>query len=319
MGKEIGLDLRRRPFFCKLTPMSPLQQKALRSIFGELREAKPGHPLPSERELSVRAGVTRTVIRGLMASLAKDGVVRRQGRNWVLVVRIKPSLLKLASENPVSRRQQVRDYLLAELGSGRLQPGQGITELAISKKLGVATISVREAFLEMMPLGVFSKNRSRQWEVAAFTPEHISKMREFREMVEVYCLRKLVINGLSACARRELENIRTQTRKLIARKNPPTEEMRKVDLSFHRFLLDASHNPLITERAEFIYLIIGFQLVSPFFSSDRGRLGLRQHLTIIEAILVDDLGEAEKRLLAHLHSAEETFRSIVQRFDAIKS
>ena len=116
--------------------MSPLQQKALRAIFEELRGVKVGSPIPSERHLAEHADVTRTVIRGLMASLAKDGVIRCKGRNWVLYTPIKPSLLNQASENPVSRRQQVKDYLMSELGRGRLQPGQGITELAIAKKPG---------------------------------------------------------------------------------------------------------------------------------------------------------------------------------------
>jgi len=299
--------------------MSPLQQKALRAIFEKLRGVKVGSPIPSERDLAEHADVTRTVIRGLMASLAKDGVIRNKGRNWVLRAPIKPSLLKQASEKPVSRRQQVKDYLMSELGSGRLQPGQGITELAIAKKLGVATISVREALLEMMPLGVFSKNRSRQWEVAAFTAAKITMMREFREMVEVYCLRKLIAKELTPHSRKELEQIREETQRLVARKDPLTEKMLTVDLCFHRFLLEASGNPLITERAEFIYLIIGFQLVSPLYNPERGRLGLRQHLTIIDDILDGQLGAAEDHLLAHLQSSEETFCSIVESFDMSKS
>ncbi|MCX6960799.1 MAG: GntR family transcriptional regulator [Verrucomicrobia bacterium] len=299
--------------------MSPLQQKALRTIFEGLRGVKVGSPIPSERHLAEHADVTRTVIRGLMASLAKDGVIRRKGRNWALYAPIKPSLLNQASENPVSRRQQVKDYLMSELGRGRLQPGQSITELAIAKKLGVATISVREALLEMMPLGVFSKNKSRLWEVAAFTPTKITMMREFREMVEVYCLRKLIAQGLIPHSRKELEQIRVETQSLVASKAPLTEKILSVDLSFHRFLLEASGNPLITERVEFIYLIIGFQLVSPLYSPEQGRLGLRQHLTIIDDILGGKLDPAEDHLLAHLQSSEETFCSIVKRFDMGKS
>lgn len=298
--------------------MSPLQQKALRSIFEELRSLKKGQPLPSERELAAQADVTRTVVRGLMASLAKDGVIQRRGRKWVLCSPIKESLLMQTSENPVSRRQQVKDYLLAELGSGRMPPGQSITETSIAKELGVATISVREALLEMMPLGFFSKNKSRKWEVVAMTKANITMMREFREMVEVYCLHQLFARGIDSQSRQELEQIRGETQRLIYHKGAIGERMLAVDLSFHRYLLNASGNPLIIERSEFIYMIIGFQLVSPFYSAKRGRLGLRQHLSIIDAILEDKPETAEEQLLAHLQSVEETFRSIVRMFDTQK-
>lgn len=285
--------------------MSPLQQKALRLIFEELKGAKSGMSLPSERECAARAAVGRTVIRGLMAKLARKGVVRRRGRVWVLRVPVGESLLKLAPERLVSRRQQVKDHLLAELGSGRLQPGQRLTEVAIAKKLGVATISVREAMLEMAPLGVFSKSKTRQWSVVAFTPEKIAMMREFREMVETYCLRKLMAQGPDPQARQELEAIRAETEIVLALRRAGVDRILRVDLRLHRFLLEAAGNPLVAERAEFIYAIIGFQLVSPFSRRQRGLFGLRQHLKIIRSILDGQHRAAEMHLVAHLHSAEE--------------
>jgi DNA-binding GntR family transcriptional regulator len=69
-------------------------------------------------------------------------------------------------------------------------------------------------------------------------------------------------------------------------------------------------NPLLKERADFIYIIVEFQLVNPRFQAGRGRLGLSQHLDILNAILAGDLPAAERHLIHHLQSAEETLRGV---------
>jgi DNA-binding GntR family transcriptional regulator len=287
--------------------LTSLQAKVVRA--GGLRALKPGDALPSERVLAEASGVGRAPVRGMFAAMQRDGVVERTARGWILRKRIP----ELPPAEEGSKRQRAKDFLLAELGSGRLRPGDQLSELALAKQIGVSTVSVREALLEMSPLGLLTKRERQRWEVALFSEERIREMREFREMVELHCLRMLLAKGLDAQASLELKKIQSETNDLVSQQRPRAGNMLAVDLNFHRFLLEASGNSLITERAEFIYLIIGFQLVSPFFSPDRGLLGLRQHLKIMNAILRDDLPTAERSLLAHLQSAEESFHAIVQR------
>ena len=54
---------------------------------------------------------------------------------------------------------------------------------------------------------------------------------------------------------------------------------------------------LLKERAGFIYLIIEFQLLITFYSVEKGKLGIGQHLQIIDAILREDLPSARRFLL----------------------
>jgi DNA-binding GntR family transcriptional regulator len=293
--------------------MSPLQKKALQALDGVLKKFQPGDPLPSERELSEGAEVTRTVIRGLLSTLEARGLVRREERQWVLLKRIPASVLPHSKEAPVSKRQKVKEHLLTELGTGKLKPGQQISELAISKHLEVANISVREAMLELVPLGIFSKNKTRQWEVTAFEDDKIRELREFREIIELFCLRKLLADGLPQDRCLEIRDIRAKTQHIVDSRNPSTREIIAIDLRFHRFLIEASGNRLLVERSAFIYLIIEFQLAAPLFLQKRSILGLKQHLTILDAILKQDLPSAESHLLKHIQAAEETFHSIVHK------
>ena len=213
-----------------------------------------------------------------------------------------------------SKRQRAKDFLLAELGSGRLRPGDQISELALAKKIGVSTVSMREALLEMRPLGLLTKKERQRWEVATFSEERIKEMQEFREMVEVFALRKLLAKGLSDAQRHAFEATYVETHLLVTQQCPAIPKILRADLTFHRLLLEATGNSLLKERVGFIYLIIEFQLVSPFYTIETGKLGLGQHLQIIDSILREDLASSERALLEHLRCAKQVFCAIVRRF-----
>lgn len=271
---------------------------------------KPGEVLPSERDLAKRSGVGRAAVRGLLSALREGRIAGRSGRGWILLRRIP----RLSAPEEGSKRQLAKDFLLKELGSGRLHPGDQISELELAKKIGVATVSVREALLEMLPLGLLTKRERQRWEVATFSDDRIAEMREFREMVEIFSLRKLLADGLPPPQRSAFEGIRADTARLVRQQRPALARILRVDLAFHRLLLESTGNALLTGRAGFIYLIIEFQLVSPFYSVGAGKSGLGQHLRIIDAILREDPAAAERALLEHLRSAEQVFCSIVRGF-----
>ena len=287
--------------------LTPLQAKVVRAC--GLSALEPGVELPSERVLAAASGVGRAPVRGMFAAMQRDGIVERSARGWILRKRIP----ELPPVEEGSKRQKAIDFLLAELGSGRLRPGDQISELALANKIGVATVSMREALLEMMPLGLLTKRERQKWVVATFSSERTRELREFREMIEVFSLRKLLAVGLSDEHRGAFVSSETQTRQLVAQQRPLISKILDVDLGFHRLLIGSAGNSFLKERAGFIYLIIEFQLISPFYTVAQGRLGLGQHLRIIDAILHGDLASAECALTEHLRSAEDFISAMVSQ------
>ena len=214
---------------------------------------------------------------------------------------------------PSQRRQKVRDFVLKKFSRAGFRPGDRVSELGLAKALGVATVSVREALLELAPLGILSKKERQQWEVAGLTRDQIRDLREFREMTELWCLRKLLSSGLGVEQRKVFSQIRSATKQWLREERPQLSKLLKVDIAFHRRLLESAGNLVISSRADFIYLIIEFQLVNPLFTLERGRLGLKQHLDILDALMAGNPAEAERRLLIHLREAENTLCAIAER------
>lgn len=295
--------------------MTYLQQSALGALTTGWRGIGPGQKLPGETSLATRAGVGRSVVRSLLRNLARDGYLRRRKRNWWVQRR-----LPLPTGHPEtgisvhSKKEMVKRRLLACLSEGRWSPGQRIAELSLAREFRVSTGVVREALLELQPLGVFQKKERYRWSVVSFDDAHIRHLREFREMVEIFALRQLFSRGLAAPLDALAKNCQ-KTESLLADRQTTVRAILEVDLEFHRLLLESAGNPLLLDRAGFVYLIIEFQLVSPLFRLERGKYGLRQHLRIHRAIREHRVAAAERELRLHLRAADASFCAIVRKMD----
>lgn len=292
-----------------------LQKSALAQAAPLWRGLRRNDELPGEMAIATHAGVGRTVVRGLLRDLGRRGYLARRGRRWVLKRPLPvPSHGGIErGPEPRSKKDLVKQHLLAELTGGGLRPGQRVVELAVARKLCVSTAVVREALLELRPLGAFVKKERRYWQVASVDDKQLEALREFREMVELFALRRLFERPRCPLIAASLARNRLRTEEVLASRKATIREILDVDLEFHRLLLEASGNPLLPERAGFIYLIIEFQLVSPHFRMERGRFGLRQHLRIHRSLEKGQPDLAESALRQHLQTADQSICSIARR------
>ena len=300
--------------------MTLLQKSALAEMAPLFQALRPGDELPGEMAIAAQAGVGRTVVRGLLRHLSRQGCIVRRGRSWFLKRQLPaPSTSRINGRaRPRTKKDMAKEHLLSALTGGELHPGQRIVELTVARQLGVSTSVVREALLELSPLGAFVKKERSHWLVVSMDEKQIDALREFREMVEIFAIRRFFEKTRSPKTIVLLNNNRRRTEEILGNRDATIREILDVDLDFHRLLLEASGNPLLLERAGFIYLIIEFQLVSPHFQIERGRFGLRQHLRIHHAIDKGRLDLAEKSLIRHLRAANESICSIARQMERSK-
>ncbi len=292
-----------------------LQESALAELAPLLAGLSRGDELPGEMDIAAQAGVGRTVVRGLLRHLSRQGYIVRRGRSWFLKRPITaPSTSRInGTARPRTKKDLAKEHLLSGLTGGNLQPGQRVVELTVARQLGVSTSVVREALLELSPLGAFVKKEHSHWLVVSVEERQMESLREFREMVEIFAIQRFFETTRSAELVALLNGNRKRTEEILANRDATIREILDVDLEFHRLLLKASGNPLLLERAGFIYLIIEFQLVSPHFRIERGRFGLRQHLRIHHAMEKGQRDLAEKALRRHLRAADESICSIARQ------
>jgi DNA-binding GntR family transcriptional regulator len=296
--------------------LSPLATHIHHQIAQRLRNLAPDEILPGEIELAAECGVSRTTVRKALQRMEGEGLVRMESGRRVLVRRTRPADLPKAVGEPVSRDQQVVRHVLEQIGSGIIQPGDRISEKKIATALGFSTGPVREGLLSLAPLGLIRKRARRQWEAAALKGEQWDHLMELRQLVEEHCLKKLLQAKLSEEHRGFVNEHLQLTRRMSEASKIDLGELQELDMRFHQWLLNSAGNPVLTERHRFIYVLIEFQLRNSRFTEERARLGLKQHIAIMNAILTGDATEAILTLRAHLNSALNTLKAIALRTEA---
>lgn len=290
--------------------LSLLAAHVQRQISGKLRDMAPGEVLPGEVELAAECAVSRTTLRKALLKMESDGLIRTEGGRRIVVRRPRAGDLPKWSGEPVSRDRQVVQYVLEQIGCGTILPGDQISEKKIATALGFSTGPVREGLLSLAPTGLIRKRARRQWEATALTIQQWEDLMELRLLVEEHCLKKLFQGNIAKTSRAFIENHLRLTRQLSESAKIDMDELRDLDMTFHKWIIDSAGNSVLSERHRFIYLLIEFQLRNSRFTEDRARVGLGEHIAIMNAILTGDSTAAVLGLREHLASALATLKSL---------
>lgn len=250
--------------------------------------------------------VSRTTVRAALEELEQTKVIKRAGSIRVLHRKIMEADFLEERDALLPKDQEVLRHLIEKVTSGAIRPGQRISERTVAQELGCSIAPVREGFLALTPLGLFQKEARHQWEAVALDGQRASDLMELRWVIEGYCLRKMFKTGWHRQHRAKLEQLTRQTKRIVQAKKFNTRSFLSVDQKFHDLLLHSCGNDLLIERNRFIHALIQFQLDNPRYSGDRARLGLREHLRILEAMLNGNQQEAEAALQQHMDTAVET-------------
>lgn len=268
-----------------------------------------GSRCPLESELADKCGVSRTTVRKAYKLLEDRGVIYRHDSIRLLGKKIDSDITWKKSA-PLSKEKEVAEYLVGLIGEGKLIQGQRLNEKKIAESLGCSISPVREALISLAPLGLFEKKSRHQWQVVNPDNEQFEELYEYRSIIEIYCLKKLMEKKTLAENLPRLKSLLQRTEKLLCQKTIDFKVFFEIDVLFHHFLLKVPNNRFIIEKSRFIYTIIDFQRSSRYYTVKRARLALSQHIGILKAIIASDETAALQELNTHLFSALETLKSI---------
>jgi len=146
---------------------------------------------------------------------------------------------------PITLREQIIEQVRTAIIEGRLKPNDHVTEMALTKQLGVSRTPVREALivLERERLVVFAPNRG--YFVRVFTEKDIDEIFSLRTALENLAAR-MVINRLTDADYRHL--LQLIERQAAAIKRGDKKSIRSIDMSFHRYLIDISRHELLIQN-----------------------------------------------------------------------
>ncbi|WP_396921508.1 FadR/GntR family transcriptional regulator [Mycolicibacterium sp.] len=208
--------------------------------------------------------------------------------------------------------EQAADQLAARITAGEWEIGAKLpAESALAGELGVGRSTVREAIKELRGRGlvearqgsgvfVTALERSEEWD-AVLRRADIDDVLEVREAIEVKAA------GLAADRRdsRDLDRLKaTLKARADAEDGPSDEALVEADLEFHRAVVRAAHNPVLSELFESFAPRIRSAMLDMLQLSpdDRHRHDQDAHSEIMDAIRKRDPERAAGAMLAQLES-----------------
>ena len=202
-----------------------------------------------------------------------------------------------------ARHRSLRDETVDELRrlilGGDLAPGAHLTELAISERLGVSRLPVREAFRRLEAEGLLEALPRRGVRVAQLDGDELEIVREIRVALELMAVRRTVERGD--------EEILAELRALLKAGDEQSHEadeakLDELNVEFHELLSRGSGSRFLADSLRAVrnqaHHLVGGKSTAVGHSWE-------EHARIIEAVLARDIEFATLLMRRHLTARHE--------------
>lgn len=219
----------------------------------------------------------------------------------------------IIDENAKSLEERVYLTLEEEILDGRLQAGDTLTELSLSKRLGVSRTPIRAALHRLAEEGLVSISTNRGAVVEGVSAD---------DLIDIYKIRMRLEGLASAEAARCISDEdkkrlcdSLELAEFYICKND-TEKLKELDSEFHNIIYKASGNRLLSKILSELHRNIKAYRKLSLSVPSRLTKSVEEHKEILNAILSGNSAEADKLTERHIGAALDNLLSVACNGDA---
>ena len=208
-----------------------------------------------------------------------------------------------ASNNDLPVRGRVYEYLKTAILSGRLNPGEKLTEEHLAEKIGVSRTPVREALHKLESEGLIKPRKKRGFFVSGDSKEEVEELFEIRSILEGYALR-VVSERISDELLERLSGFIEKAEKAL--RNRRIDEVFRWNTRFH----DTLHS-IVAEKKQLYRLMVDIRKYVLRYRKDTLKYpdGVKRavegHRKIIMALQLKDPDLCERVMREHIREAKD--------------
>lgn len=184
----------------------------------------------------------------------------------------------------INLRDQVRDYLLSEMTSGRLKLGKTINLAAVSRALGVSVTPIREALAQLQQAQIIEAVPNRGFIIAELDVKEAEDLYQLVADLEVMAIEN------STFTQENIAELNAQQE--VFEKAPNAIARIQADLEFHRLLTKGFENDLALKLLQDLKTRVFFYERAFMSNESFYNKSDNQHEAIISAISDDNLPTA---------------------------
>ena len=213
---------------------------------------------------------------------------------------IKDIMSKNDKDNLSTRAYEILKKQILTLA---LKPGDMLTEVELSEKLGISRTPIRSA-LQRLVMDSFVESIPKQGNfVAKLTVDSFVEVYQIREVLELLSIKLAALNWVDDEIDR-LKKIVDKQNELSGDMNLDTVDYLILDMEFHKTLSSISHNKLLyDEIVKVNELYYRYNYYATYKS--RAKLTVSEHYKLIEAIELRDIAASERMMKEHLAGVKE--------------
>jgi DNA-binding GntR family transcriptional regulator len=262
--------------------------------------------LPSEPELGLTLGVSRTTIRAVLTQLDGSGLIAWEKRRKMRLRTPCPTDFFPAEETDSPAEIVERGFMRRLLAQG-VEPGTQITEAELARDLGVGITGVREFLIRFSRFGLVEKHPKSRWMFKGFTRDFALELVEIRDMFELRSAFAFTALADGHPSWEALNRIEGEHHALAAAIATRYAEFSELDERFHRLIHNASRNRFIIDFYDIIAMVFHYHYQwNKTDERERNAVAVAEHLAYAEALRSRDRLRVQTACRAHLASARET-------------
>jgi len=260
-----------------------------------------------DNTLAKRLNVSRTTIRTALIELESKGVININGsQKSVLRAAVKADFID-TSEGVSSKEEIIEKYFLELINHGKLLPGDKFSELELAKGSGCNTITVREFLIKFSRFGLIDKKPRSKWQMVEFDEEFAMELVEFRRVLEMNSITKLLTVPKDQPVWQELGQLLDKHMDVLGDVENRYTELSELDRKFHYIVQRASGNRFFMQFFDVVSLICHYHY--QWDKSDefeRNKVALEEHVEIITQLLAHNTSGVLAAMETHLNTAKKT-------------
>ncbi len=199
---------------------------------------------------------------------------------------------------------QVYDLLWKRIVTQQIQPGEKLSDLQLSKDLGISRTPVREALYRLVQEGIVQNQNLRGFYLATFSSQDVKEIYDLRTALEILAVR-LALPNLSEAALDQSQVALDEVQKLIEGGNEKArEKFLEIDRNFHQLLVRSSQNRRLETHLESLHAQIGVFQLYGIHLSNLVYLSLKHHQAIVSALRQKDSPLAERAMERHIQEVK---------------
>ena len=195
---------------------------------------------------------------------------------------------------------QVFTYIEDGILSGKYKSGQQLTELGLTKEIGVSRTPIRSALHRLSEEGLVELTPNRRVVVLGVTKDDVVDTYKIRMRLEGLASR-LCTELIDEEKMSKLCEVVELSEFYIAKQNH--EKIKELDTEFHHIIYEASANRMLAKILGDLHKKIKVYRKASLSFGERVEKSIAEHREILEAIKKGDADEAERLTSLHIENA----------------